>query len=145
MFSPITAEMEPIEMGNNNQYLYDCYTLSHVQAVQLNGKTPQIKRKVNWVPLNPYGEKRKHIGSSSSQQDEEKHEGVSSGVKERSHRSMTDHVIPKFESFNFEKSDLLEEDVMGMEPGLVFFEVNLFIPCNLIRCRGILCLYYFYC
>ena len=98
-----------------------------MQAVQSNGRTPQIKRKINWVTLNPYGEKQKDIGRSKSQKVEGKHEGVSSGIKGKSHRSMTDHVIPKFESFDFEKSDMMEEDIMGMEPGLVFFEVNSFI------------------
>ncbi|KAJ8447269.1 hypothetical protein Cgig2_013046 [Carnegiea gigantea] len=122
VFSPITAEMEPLEMGINNEYLYDCYTLSCVQAVQSNGRTPQIKRKINWVTLNPYGEKQKDIGRSNSQKVEGKHEGVPSGIKEKSHRSMRDHVIPKFESFDFGKSDMMEEDIMGMEPGLVFFE-----------------------
>lgn len=122
VFSPINAEMEPVDTGKNNQYLYDCYTLSRLQAVQLDKKTPQIQRKINWVTLNPYGEKQKELGGSSSNKDEGKHEGASSGMKERSHRSMADHAIPKFESFNFEKSDLMEEDIMGMEPGLVFFE-----------------------
>ncbi|KAF2292005.1 hypothetical protein GH714_000117 [Hevea brasiliensis] len=35
---------------------------------------------------------------------------------------VTSHILSDFESFDFELSDLLEEDVMGIEPGLVFFE-----------------------
>ncbi|RVW95289.1 hypothetical protein CK203_034191 [Vitis vinifera] len=33
VFSPITAEMEPIDIGNKSESLYDCYTLSCVEAV----------------------------------------------------------------------------------------------------------------
>ncbi|KAJ0770781.1 putative tetratricopeptide-like helical domain superfamily [Helianthus annuus] len=36
--------------------------------------------------------------------------------------SKTNHILPKFESFNFETSDVMEEDLIGMEPALVFFE-----------------------
>lgn len=32
------------------------------------------------------------------------------------------HVLSKFESFDFEASDVMEEDLMRMEPGLVFSE-----------------------
>lgn len=119
VFSPITAEMEPVEMGSKNEYLYDCYTLSRVQGVQSGGKTSQIQRKINWVTLNPYGEEQPEIGGGD---DEVRQGGVSSGMKGKGHRSTAHHVIPKFESFNFGSSDLMEEDIMGMEPGLVFFE-----------------------
>ncbi|KAM7472030.1 hypothetical protein LguiA_010213 [Lonicera macranthoides] len=103
VFSPITAEMEPIDIGKKNENLFDCYTLSHIEAVPSpsGGQTSQIIRRVNWVTLNPSGESRqsKEIGGT-----------------------MKNHMLPKFESFDFEKSDLMEDDVMGMEPGLVFFE-----------------------
>lgn len=106
VFSPITAEMEPIDIGKKNENLFDCYTLSHIEAVPSpsGGQTSQIQRRVNWVTLNPSGESRqtKEIDGT-----------------------MKNHMLPKFESFDFEKSDLMEDDVMGMEPGLVFFEVGL--------------------
>ncbi|XP_047335186.1 uncharacterized protein LOC124938731 [Impatiens glandulifera] len=99
VFSPMTAEMEPIAIGSKHDNLYDCYTLSRIQAVPLSSEVveSQIKREVNWVTLNPNGESK----------------GKSIGVS-----------LPKFESFDFKASDLMEEDVMAMgsEPGLVFFE-----------------------
>lgn len=113
VFSPITAEMEPIEIGNNNENLYDCYTLSCVKEERplSGGQTNQIKRRVNWVTLNPYGEAPLNHGDVSSTS-----ETMVGG-------SVKSYCLPKFESFNFDKSDVLEEDVMGNEPGLVFFEV----------------------
>ncbi|XP_022135316.1 uncharacterized protein LOC111007308 [Momordica charantia] len=112
VFSPITAEMEPIEIGNKNENLYDCYTLSCVEEDRSSsgGRTDQIKRTVNWVTLNPYGEALLNHGDVSSTSETV----VGGGVK--------NYCLPKFESFNFAVSDLLEEDVMGNEPGLVFFE-----------------------
>ncbi|XP_074272982.1 uncharacterized protein LOC141596664 [Silene latifolia] len=120
VFSPTTAEMEPVEAGSNNEYLYDCYILSHLQAAGSDGKSSQIQRKINWVTLNPYGEKRQESGDNSGENGEGKREHINSIVKGKGHR--TNHTMPKFESFNFEKSDVMEEDIMGMEPGLVFFE-----------------------
>lgn len=114
VFSPITAEMEPIEIGNNNENLYDCYTLSCVEDERSSsgGQTNQIKRRVNWVTLNPYGEAPLNRGDVSSTSTSETM--VGGGPK--------NYCLPNFESFNFDKSDVLEEDVMGNEPGLVFFE-----------------------
>ncbi|PKI71941.1 hypothetical protein CRG98_007669, partial [Punica granatum] len=57
IFSPITAEMEPLEIGNKNERLYDCYTMSCCKAVSdpsEGGLASQIHRKINWVTLNPY-------------------------------------------------------------------------------------------
>ncbi|XP_038881935.1 uncharacterized protein LOC120073259 isoform X2 [Benincasa hispida] len=112
VFSPITAEMEPIEIGNNNENLYDCYTLSCVEDERSlsGGKTNQIKRRVNWVTLNPYGEGPLNRGD------------VSSTSETMVGASPKNYCLPNFESFNFDKSDVLEDDVMGNEPGLVFFE-----------------------
>ncbi|KAK9757754.1 hypothetical protein RND81_01G184100 [Saponaria officinalis] len=112
--------MEPLEAGSNNEYLYDCYILSRVQGADSGGKSSQIQRKINWVTLNPYGEKRQENGDSNSENVVGKREHMTSAVKRKGHR--TNDIMPKFESFNFEKSDVMEEDVMGMEPGLVFFE-----------------------
>ncbi|XP_027335217.1 uncharacterized protein LOC113849480 [Abrus precatorius] len=114
VFSPITAEMEPMDIGSKNENLYDCYTLSRIEAVQsLTGEhTSQIQRKVNWVSLNPYGEIPQHIEDSN----------VSKDVKHKPSENVTNHVLPTFESFEFKRSDVMEEDVMGCEPGLVYFE-----------------------
>ncbi|GJV42329.1 translocase of chloroplast 159, chloroplastic, partial [Tanacetum coccineum] len=51
-------------------------------------------------------------------------------------------LCPSFESFDFKASDVMEEDLMGMEPGLVFFEVKLlelllFFTCLLITNAGV--------
>lgn len=102
VFSPITAEMEPIEVGNKKENLYECYTLSRIEAVSSasRGQTSQIHRKINWMTLNPYGEVEL--------------------VKQNSNKIYDS--LPKFESFDFGRSDVMEEDMMGMEPGLVFFE-----------------------
>ncbi|XP_021755227.1 uncharacterized protein LOC110720499 [Chenopodium quinoa] len=113
IFSPITAEMEPVDLGGKSEYLYDCYTLSRVQAVQAGENTFQVQRKTNWVTLNPYGEKAQANGGSDN---------GNGGVKEKSHKGKADHILPKFESFDFTKSDVMEEDIVGLEPGLVFFE-----------------------
>ncbi|XVF03480.1 hypothetical protein REPUB_Repub04eG0264800 [Reevesia pubescens] len=65
VFSPITAEMEPIEIGNRNENLYDCYTLTRVEPVlPPTGNTSEIHRKINWVTLNPHGEVPEHVGVS---------------------------------------------------------------------------------
>lgn len=118
VFSPITAEMEPIEIGSMDENLFDCYTLSHVQLVPSTStdQKPQIKRRINWVTLNPYGEVHQLNGGEKSE-----HTATPSSAKE-SNRNLTNRKFPKFESFDFGKSDVMEEDFMGIEPGLVFFE-----------------------
>lgn len=101
VFSPITAEMEPLEMGKKNESLYDCYTLSRIEALPSpSSSETEIQRKINWVTLNPHGE--------FFQSDEVVVEQTG---------------LPKFESFNLKASDVMEEDSMGDEPGLVYFEV----------------------
>lgn len=111
VFSPITAEMEPIDFGSRDQNLYDCYTLSRIEAMPSSsgGPASQIQRKINWVTLNPYGEIPQHVGGRSF-------------PKSDSNESGRNHVLPQIEAFNFERSDVMEEDIMGKEPGLVFFE-----------------------
>lgn len=114
VFSPITAEMEPMDITSRNENLYDCYTLSRIEAVpSVSGeRTSQIKRKVNWVTLNPYGEIPQHVEGNN----------VTKDGQQKFSRNVTDHVLPTFESFDFKRSDVMEEDVMGCEPGLVYFE-----------------------
>ncbi|KAJ8900247.1 hypothetical protein K2173_024887 [Erythroxylum novogranatense] len=111
VFSPITAEMEPIEIGKKDENLYDCYTLSRVESVpSQSGGTSRIKRKINWVTLNPYGEVPLKVAGNN--RSKEKKDVAVSGI----------HVMPDFGSFKLEASDLMEEDLMGNETGLVFFE-----------------------
>ncbi|KAA8515835.1 hypothetical protein F0562_018554 [Nyssa sinensis] len=48
VFSPITSEMEPVEIGIKNENLFDCYTLSHIEtgAISLpEGKILKSKGK----------------------------------------------------------------------------------------------------
>ncbi|KAK4414579.1 hypothetical protein Salat_2870900 [Sesamum alatum] len=118
VYSPITAEMEPIEVGSRNENLFDCYTLSHTEVLPSTSgaQTSQIRRKINWVTLNPYGEAQKNGGGLGSKNRD------ASFAKETSGRKSTGHDLPKIESFDLGRSDVMEEDVMGMEPGLVFFE-----------------------
>ncbi|KAL2511519.1 protein of unknown function (DUF3598) [Abeliophyllum distichum] len=116
VFSPITAGMEPIEIGSKDENLFDCYTLSYIKAASGTLKS-QIQRKINWVTLNPYGEAPLNGGSNGSPE-----KNINQFKKGTSDKKLTGHSLPKFESFDFVRSDVMEDDVMGMEPGLVFFE-----------------------
>ncbi|KAJ9563339.1 hypothetical protein OSB04_008499 [Centaurea solstitialis] len=124
VFSPITAQMEPIEVGRNNEHQFDCYTLSRIEAVPpMNaGHMSQIRRTVNWVTLNPHGENRQLQRRVNKSKEMSVHEDASLSTIEALDGRRTNHVLPKFESFDFETSDVMEEDLMGVEPGLVFFE-----------------------
>jgi len=127
VFSPITAEMEPMEISVKNENLYDCYTLSRIEAVPSHSdeRTSQIQRKVNWVTLNPYGEMPQQVednGIAKNGSGDLKAPIV--GLR-KSGEKITNRVLPTFESFDFKKSDVMEEDVMGCEPGLVYFEVSI--------------------
>ncbi|VAH34897.1 unnamed protein product [Triticum turgidum subsp. durum] len=107
VFSPITAEMEPVGLGSKQEYLYDCYTLSLIEKSYDSGHGTEIRRKTNWVQLNPHGEAEKQSAS-----DDEWNHGSSSGTVD----------LPAHEYFDLKKSDVLDEDVMIEEPGIVFFE-----------------------
>lgn len=123
VYSPITAEMEPVEIGSRNENLFDCYTLSHIKALpSTSGTLSQIQRKINWVTLNPYGETHNNKGIHGY-----KKQDVSFVTKETSDRVSASPNLPKIESFDFGRSDVMEEDVMGMEAGLVYFEVQLIL------------------
>lgn len=126
VFSPITAEMEPIAVGKRNEHLFDCYTLSRIETVPSSsgGQKSQIQRRVNWVTLNPYGESHQLRGSKNSSTEKSVHRDVALSAKNASDGTMGVHALPKYESFDFDASDVMEEDVMSMEPGLVFFEVG---------------------
>ncbi|XP_075497675.1 uncharacterized protein LOC142534840 isoform X1 [Primulina tabacum] len=112
VFSPITAKMEPIDIGRRNENLFDCYTMSRLDVVPSTSGTRKshIQRKINWVTLNPFGEAQQS-GSGVGYKDEDASVG-----------KLNVCFLPKFDSFDLGSSDVMEEDVMGMEPGLVFFE-----------------------
>uniref|UniRef100_A0A804RHQ6 Uncharacterized protein n=1 Tax=Zea mays TaxID=4577 RepID=A0A804RHQ6_MAIZE len=109
IFSPITAEMEPVGVGNKEEYLYDCYTLSHIERSFDGGHGSEIRRKTNWVPINPFGEAEKQITS---------YDGGSQSTS--SGKGIAD--LPSYESFDLNRSAVLDEETFSMEPGIVFFE-----------------------
>ncbi|CAM8990897.1 unnamed protein product [Rhodiola kirilowii] len=115
VFSPVTAEMEPVDVGSKSEYLYDCYTYSRIVPVPATsgGNVAKIQRVINWVTLNPFGELQKRNGKGGMGAGEFK-DGVVSDV--------SNNVMPTYESYDFAKSDVMEEDIMVMEPGLVYFE-----------------------
>ena len=102
MFSPITAEMEPIGINKKGENLYDCYTLSRVEEI-----SSVIKRTTNWVALNPSGESYSLRREDSREKDE------------------VSRVLPSFESFDLENGEIMEEDQISQDLGLVFFEVRI--------------------
>ncbi|KAL6569284.1 hypothetical protein OROMI_013798 [Orobanche minor] len=119
VYSPITAEMEPIGIGGKNENLFDCYTVSHIEALPSTSRVhnSQIRRKIRWVTLNPYGEAKNNGGIFG-----DKNQDASIVTKEVPDRKSTGHNLSKIESFDFGSSYVMEEDVISMEPGLVFFE-----------------------
>lgn len=119
MFSPITAEIEPIGISNKSENLYDCYVLSRVEEVPSEGYASEIRRTTNWVTLNPFGEREKHSRRSEKGKDRE----------EAAHVLHSSPDLPSYESFDLGRSEVMEEDHLDKEPGLVFFEVDLPEPC----------------
>lgn len=114
VFSPFTAEMEPIGIGNQNENLYDCYTLSRIEK----SPSEEVRRKTNWIALNPFGEKRQLAQGSYKDYDRD-HPDSKRGIADVINADLN---LPSHGSFDFGKSEVLEEDSMTMEPGLVFFE-----------------------
>ncbi|CAD6260114.1 unnamed protein product [Miscanthus lutarioriparius] len=109
VFSPITAEMEPVGVGSKEEYLYDCYTLSHIQRSFDGCHGSEIRRKTNWVPINPFGEAEKQITSYDGGS-----QSTSSGKGTAN--------LPSYESFDLNRSSVLDEETFSMETGIVFFE-----------------------
>lgn len=122
VFSPITAEMEFIEIGNKNELLFDCYTLSRIDVEPSSSVSQRslIRRKVNWVTMNPHGEVSEPNGGDNRSLEKPTDAASSFHMHETPDRKSRN--FPKFESFDFGKTDIMEEDLMEMEPGLVFFE-----------------------
>ncbi|KAJ3680562.1 hypothetical protein LUZ60_016840 [Juncus effusus] len=94
VFSPFTAELEAVSVNSQRENLYDCYTLSRIEKAAED----QVKRRVNWAALNAVGE----AGGFGVEGD---------GA-----------ALRGFEEFEWEKSEVLEEEVMDRDPGLVYFE-----------------------
>ncbi|KAL8500443.1 hypothetical protein ACS0TY_020152 [Phlomoides rotata] len=118
VYSPITAEMEPVDVGSRNENLFDCYTVSHIQASPPStsgAQKSQILRKTNWVTLNPHGEAQNNGAGVANKKHDASFVSTSDG-------KLMGHNLPNIESYDFGRSDVMEEDIMGMEPGLVFFE-----------------------
>lgn len=105
--------MEPVGVGSKEEYLYDCYTLSHIERSFDGGLGSEIRRKTNWVPINPFGEAEKQITSYDSG-----NQSTSSGKGTAN--------LPSYESFDLNRSAVLDEETFSMEPGIVFFEVRFF-------------------
>ncbi|PWA59493.1 Calycin-like protein [Artemisia annua] len=137
VFSPITAQMEPIEVGRNNEHQFDCYTLSRIEAVPPTNRDDKshIRRTVNWVTLNPYGENRQLHSRENKSKDMSVEEDASLSTIGSLDGRRKNHALPKFESFDFERSDVMEEDLMGMEPGLVFFEITRYLADEKYACE----------
>ncbi|XP_078437691.1 dihydroorotate dehydrogenase (DUF3598) [Wolffia australiana] len=106
VFSPISGEMEPIGISNKGENLYDCYVRSRVEEIFSEGRVAEVTRKTNWVSLNSLGE----IGKSS------RRSGSSMSVHPKS------DDFPSFESFDLAGAEVMEEDHLREQPGLVFFE-----------------------
>ncbi|KAH9299531.1 hypothetical protein KI387_031213 [Taxus chinensis] len=113
VFSPVTAEMEPISLGEKNEYLYDCYILSKVEPVGFpsQGSNKRIHRKTNWVVANPLGEQEQ---GEVTIQDVRKGKTFTPSIEEKQN-------LPQYETTVFPLSDVMEEEFMDLEPGLVFF------------------------
>ena len=58
-FSPITAEMEAIALGDNEEMLYDCRIHSTIAQCQGEDSKDWIHRKTIWAVGNPLGENNK--------------------------------------------------------------------------------------
>ena len=105
--------MEPVGVGSKEEYLYDCYTLSHIQRSFDGCHGSEIRRKTNWVPINPFGEAEKQITSYDGGS-----QSTSSGKGTAN--------LPSYESFDLNRSSVLDEETFSMETGIVFFEVGFF-------------------
>ncbi|XP_062226325.1 uncharacterized protein LOC133924687 [Phragmites australis] len=109
VFSPITAEMEPVGVGSKEEYLYDCYTLSHIEKSFDSVHGSEIRRKTNWVQINHFREAEELIAAyDGGSQD------TSSGKRTVD--------LPAYESFDLKRSDVLDEETFAVEPGIVFFQ-----------------------
>ncbi|KAK8951259.1 hypothetical protein KSP39_PZI004424 [Platanthera zijinensis] len=126
VFSPFTAELEPIDVGVQNEKLFDCYTLSHIEKTPSQGMVSLIHRKTHWVALNPFGEARKHAHAS--------HRGAGSDKSTIPGKVILsggdmEFDLPSYESFELGCGEISEEDSMSMEPGLIFFESAKLLSC----------------
>eukprot|EP00252_Welwitschia_mirabilis_P020878 TRINITY_DN5214_c0_g1_i1.p1 TRINITY_DN5214_c0_g1~~TRINITY_DN5214_c0_g1_i1.p1 ORF type:complete len:490 (+),score=94.88 TRINITY_DN5214_c0_g1_i1:131-1600(+) len=112
-FSPFTAEMEPVSLGKRNEYLYDCYTLSKLEAIDLpsNGGHKKIHRRINWITANPLGEQCR--GELTVQNELNEFRKKASDTQLSQDDTLEDVSL---------SSELMEEETIDLEPGFVFFE-----------------------
>lgn len=139
VFSPLTGEMEPISLGKINEYLYDCYTLSKVGVVGYPSQQSdkKIHRKINWVVANPLGEQGQgeltiQDGLIKAEEDMSEpldHAMDANGTPTQVNQEKTvpnslkeKQDLPIYETKVSFSSNVMEEDLMDLEPGLVFFE-----------------------
>lgn len=148
-FSPITAEMEAIALGDKNEMLYDCRVLSTIEEVQGTSKS-RIHRKTIWAVGNPLGEHarakykvQQMLSDEDTDEEDEIHdnmedhslendwgleisddilleEEVDTGVQPQD--SSDKRITADLESKDMTYDTVMEEDVLELEPGLVYFE-----------------------
>lgn len=141
-FSPATAEMEAIALGNQKEMLYDCRILSTVEETQSGSG---IQRKTVWAVGNPLGEQgrgrpqvqEKFIlpyevtdvadGKSSSMEDlgveiPEDSSAEEDRIDVQSQDSSNTSFTADLENPSMTNNTVMEEDELELEPGLVFFE-----------------------
>lgn len=116
-FSPMTAEMEPVSLGDVNEYLYDCRIYSTVQEVQ--GKnSSSIQRKTVWAVGNPYGEQGKRaIEIQHELPDEMENEDGTPENTEEDSSGNSDILVSKDENSNAVSSVDMSFPKNGTQPG----------------------------
>eukprot|EP00250_Pteridium_aquilinum_P016812 c23304_g1_i1 orf=616-2226(-) len=143
-FSPATAEMEAISLGDQNEMLYDCRILSTAEEVQGTSMS-HVRRKTVWIVGNPLGEQgrgklkvQEQImlpnevtdevdGKAFSMEDLGVEIAEDSLLKEsdtsvKSQDLSNKTIIADLENPEMTRDTVMEEDVLELEPGLVFFE-----------------------
>ncbi|CAM6029176.1 unnamed protein product [Sphagnum balticum] len=127
-FSPITAEMEPMSLGSKNEYLYDARVLCTVEPIpRVEGEGQRhstLHRKILWTVENPHGEKGfdDEVKILSSVEGTMLLTDSLLDVHTMNDRPATSSQSDRnAENGDIVWKDVMEEDDMGMEPGLVFF------------------------
>ncbi|MCO5591609.1 hypothetical protein L7F22_045598 [Adiantum nelumboides] len=143
-FSPLTAEMEAIALGSQDEMLYDCRILTTVEECK-GTRMSQIYRKTVWAVGNALGEQGEETlqvqepfmptldatdyvdGNRLTNEnlDAELAEGSTLGMIDTTSQSQkvtSERVIADLECPDLVYDTVMEEDVMELESGLVFFE-----------------------
>ncbi|KAI5077373.1 hypothetical protein GOP47_0007197 [Adiantum capillus-veneris] len=146
-FSPVTAEMEAIALGIQDEMLYDSRILSTIEECKGTGMS-QIERKTVWAVGNPSGEQGQETlrvqepfllpqeipdntdGNRLMMEDIEDLgvELLEDGTLEfmdstsQSRKASSESITSDLESPDLVYDTVMEEDVLELEPGLVYFE-----------------------